>query len=881
MSVQTAMIVLLGTLLVGTALVATDTYAVGGSVAAGGEMIRCDTGGMPRSYPGVLAFRGPQVSPPSAEFDQELFLIDDSSSMNDRALDPQNPALTRWDLVNRVLPVWLSRLDSGVQVGAVSIGGGCGETPTIELPVGSDRAAVLAALGSARPHGSTNLNTVLRAAPSLFKLDAAGSKHILLLSDGADTCAPDSTCAIARELNERYGIRIDIVAWITDPGMADEFRCMAAATGGSFSAPQTAAAWSQVPLALGGFDPWPYIVLTLGLVTTLIAGGITYRQLHRGLGWETGIARVVASAVVIVLATGFYLALFTASGTLVAVLGFLVLVGFFLTAVLGRSQDHSPRTTAPPLWALVVAALISLGAATATAEAHQQASHRERAARASDAPTASDQSQSRAAAAPEPQPAALARYRHILVLDGSGSVTDVIDQMKDFLVAYADKARPGEEITVVLFSADEQASVRELKTFTVGPSGAANTLAQILDDLKTQDPRRTKTLFRPLADFLNTFLKGVQLQPVIITVSDGVSDEPQTDLPFEALGTRGVYRAPGIQGWKVAVLGGEGLDLTDLFRRPLGGGKTGSGRRTRTAVAVDPALVDPVLVVDCDPTLTLRPAWWPPFFASTSVGEVTLRVSHERVTRFSSFIVRVGRGSDFQTVGRVDNVPISTSPNTFTFPVTQPVSAADSEKLTIQLVIDQGDGQQKVVYPHNQPAVTVVRQSYLGAYGLYALALVGLLGAGFTATAVTTRRRQVRARTRPEIVKIAGGPATIIRPGQSVSIGGDGCPLSIPGVLPGCELGFVEWSGVHGEVLVRPADAVDLKVDGIEAAGATRYRLGRRLQFVTSDGGVHDVVLHPASIREAGFGSLAEPVAGDFGGPAGTGPSGIGSEPLI
>ena len=165
---------------------------------------------------------------------QVLFLVDDSSSMTELARDPAQPTASRWEILRQVYPQWLGRLDADVLVGVSSLGGACGAQPALNLPVGTDRTQVAAAIQTIQPSGMTNLNAALLAAPQRFASGVRGSKRLVLLSDGLNTCHPQgSTCAIARDLHRTHGITIDVVAWLTEPGMLEEFKCVTEATVGT------------------------------------------------------------------------------------------------------------------------------------------------------------------------------------------------------------------------------------------------------------------------------------------------------------------------------------------------------------------------------------------------------------------------------------------------------------------------------------------------------------------------------------------------------------------------------------------------------------------------------------------------------------------------
>ena len=269
-----------------------------------------------------------------AEAQQVLFLIDQSDSMTERARDPAQPSASRWDLLLQVYPQWLARFDPEVLVGVSSVGGACGAPPALHLPVGSDRTRVATALDTLRPHGATNLNAALLAAPQAFAAGVRGSKRLVVLSDGLNTCPPQgSTCAIARELHRTHHITIDVVAWLTEPGMLEEFKCIAEATAGTFTAP--GGLDDLLRIRLPGFDPWRYVVLALGSATVFLASLVFYRHGFHVLRWGTGPATLAAGLLLGLGVLSLYLVLCVRAGVGAALLGGAVLAG--LLTVL-RSQ---------------------------------------------------------------------------------------------------------------------------------------------------------------------------------------------------------------------------------------------------------------------------------------------------------------------------------------------------------------------------------------------------------------------------------------------------------------------------------------------------------------------------------------------------------------
>ncbi len=812
--------------------------------------------------------------PPEAE--QVLFLIDDSASMTETAFDPSAPQASRWEVLGRVFPQWMQRLGRETLVGALSVGGECGAPPAVRLPVGTDRTRLATEIAKAQPHGNTNLNAALLASPGLFAPGVRGSKRIILLSDGLNTCQPHrSTCEIAQELKRDHGIIIDVVAWITEPKMVDEFRCVASATGGTFTAPQTLKDWVNIPLPV--FNPWPYVVLALGCATLLLGARVLYRHGFHVLGWSTGTATLAGGMLLLLGTLVLYLVLFVKAGMVAALLSGAVLTVMLAMAV--RQGKGAPTRGAPyaapadspspwsPLGVVLLGCLLVLRPSVADDTSPMTA-------RVESPPRSSG-------GAP--------RYHHILALDLSGSVTPFIGEMKGLLARYAELyALPGEEISLVGFAIDETGGVKELYTFTVPESGSQFILNRILDDLAIQNPKQTKTYFRPLANFLNEFLKGVRLQPVVVVVSDGVSDGfadaakglvDFREIPFESFGQRGVYPAPGMRSWKVAITGGAGLDLTALFQKPIAVPHVGNHPPQLLGPVIEPELIDPFLFVETDETLLLQPIFWNPFSRQVH-GTLSIRVRNERVARFRTFRVELRKGNNTVPAGTVPSTLIAPNAKPFTFPVTwettgqsPPQSIGETSEAVVQVILDQG-GTTRTIYPQKPATIQIKELSYWEAFWLEVLLLsLATLGAGiFSAWAL--RHRRQRKQNAPEIIKMRGGGYGIpLERFQSITIGGDGCSLVSPDVPAGMTLATAEWTGTRGELALRPETGLQMKVNGMDAIGGTTYRLGQRIQFSDANGNSYDVTLSPATPKDIGFGTT---VPGGNGWAAGSACSGFG-----
>jgi len=113
---------------------------------------------------------------------------------------------------------------------------GCQDTELIAPVAPLDRVAIRTAIEGIEASGYTPIGLSLQEAAA--DLPEAGTRSIVLISDGEDTCAPPDPCQIAEELyGEQFDVRIESVGFLIDTGSAAEqqLRCIAEATGGTYT----------------------------------------------------------------------------------------------------------------------------------------------------------------------------------------------------------------------------------------------------------------------------------------------------------------------------------------------------------------------------------------------------------------------------------------------------------------------------------------------------------------------------------------------------------------------------------------------------------------------------------------------------------------------
>src|SRR5690606_40031567 len=81
--------------------------------------------------------------------------------------------------------------------------------------------------------GFTPIGRSLQAA--VDDLPPEGRRTVVLVSDGIDTCAPPRACDVARQIvADGVELRVEAVGFQVDAAAAEELRCIAEATGGTY-----------------------------------------------------------------------------------------------------------------------------------------------------------------------------------------------------------------------------------------------------------------------------------------------------------------------------------------------------------------------------------------------------------------------------------------------------------------------------------------------------------------------------------------------------------------------------------------------------------------------------------------------------------------------
>ncbi|MEU8601231.1 VWA domain-containing protein [Streptomyces parvulus] len=189
-----------------------------------------------------LAFpAGAVAGEPTGEDAPKVDLVlDVSGSMRTRDIDGGTRMAAAKRAFNGVLDATPEEVELGIRTLGADYPGddrrtGCEDTAQL-YPVGPlDRTEAKTAVATLAPTGWTPIGpALLKAADDLD--GGAGSKRIVLISDGEDTCAPLDPCEVAREIAAKgIGLTIDTLGLVPNAKMRQQLSCIAEATGGTYT----------------------------------------------------------------------------------------------------------------------------------------------------------------------------------------------------------------------------------------------------------------------------------------------------------------------------------------------------------------------------------------------------------------------------------------------------------------------------------------------------------------------------------------------------------------------------------------------------------------------------------------------------------------------
>ncbi|WP_326719801.1 VWA domain-containing protein [Streptomyces sp. NBC_00243] len=167
-------------------------------------------------------------------------VLDVSGSMRATDIDGKSRMAAAKQAFNEVLDATPEEVQLGIRTLGANYPGddqktGCKDTAQL-YPVGPlDRTEAKTAVATLVPTGWTPIGPgLLKAADDLD--GGNGSKRIVLISDGEDTCAPLDPCEVAREIAAKgIGLTIDTLGLVPNTKMREQLSCIAEATGGTYT----------------------------------------------------------------------------------------------------------------------------------------------------------------------------------------------------------------------------------------------------------------------------------------------------------------------------------------------------------------------------------------------------------------------------------------------------------------------------------------------------------------------------------------------------------------------------------------------------------------------------------------------------------------------
>lgn len=175
-----------------------------------------------------------------------LLLIDASYSMKEEL----GGDMQKMDAAKQVLQNALTRIPSDVNLGLRVFGHRFEGNPSIDcqqtallVPLGrGNRRSIIEQMRTVKPYGLTPLTYALRQA-ALDLTPMQGTKTIILLSDGAETCGGDPCSFIARLEGMGIKLKVDIVGLglRRDKEAKEQLNCIASVSGGKYYDANTAA----------------------------------------------------------------------------------------------------------------------------------------------------------------------------------------------------------------------------------------------------------------------------------------------------------------------------------------------------------------------------------------------------------------------------------------------------------------------------------------------------------------------------------------------------------------------------------------------------------------------------------------------------------------
>ncbi|MFI0720919.1 VWA domain-containing protein [Streptomyces sp. NPDC021224] len=189
---------------------------------------------------GAAADDGEPAAQPAPKVE---LVLDVSGSMRAKDIDGQSRMSAAKQAFDDVLDSTPPEVQLGIRVLGADYPGndrktGCKDTRQL-YPVGPlDRTEAKTAVATLAPTGWTPIGPALLAAADDLKAGGDGTRRMVLITDGEDTCNADP-CDVARDIaSQGIHLVIDTLGLIPDSKTRNQLSCIAEATGGTYTTVQ-------------------------------------------------------------------------------------------------------------------------------------------------------------------------------------------------------------------------------------------------------------------------------------------------------------------------------------------------------------------------------------------------------------------------------------------------------------------------------------------------------------------------------------------------------------------------------------------------------------------------------------------------------------------
>ncbi len=191
-----------------------------------------------------------------------LLVLDVSGSMSEA--DPSG--VTKMQAAQAALIQSLDSLPANAQVGLRVYGAGndgfgasgaCEDTELVHPVTTLDKPGLTQAINSFSPRGDTPIAYSLTQA--MADVGSSGKRHIILVSDGEETCDPDP-CRTVGELTANNDVQIDTIGFGVQDLAREQLSCIAEAGGGTYYDAADAQALAASLESLGARTARPFTI---------------------------------------------------------------------------------------------------------------------------------------------------------------------------------------------------------------------------------------------------------------------------------------------------------------------------------------------------------------------------------------------------------------------------------------------------------------------------------------------------------------------------------------------------------------------------------------------------------------------------------------------